>query len=215
MVQLQQTSGIRFYKSGTAGVASPLAGTATLDSLSGRRIITFNPTADLTQNEHYQVSVSGLRDVSGNIMTTQVTGHSFLSQGGPIITLTNPTSGATNVALGSNVIITFNKAISGSPSPATFTATCIKLWVSSASPVFLAGTHSLNSDSTQLTFNPTADLVANTMYQMAVTGVIDLTSNFIAQTSPPRSGIAFTSLTVDTTPPTFTTTIPASGPAGV
>lgn len=205
---------IRLYKSGVP--ATPFAGSRTLDA-STRTVLTFNPTvADLDQNEHYQIGVSGVRDVSGNqlVAIAANSGISFLTQGGPIITSTNPTSGAISIGLGSPIITIFNKAISGTAN-GTVAAPVTKLWLSSASPVALGGTNTLNSDATQLTFTPSIALLDSKIYVFAISGVKDLNNNFIVQTSPPRSGFAFSTLTVDTTPPTITSTVPTSGAVGV
>lgn len=203
---------VRLYKSGVAGTT--FAGARTLDST--RTILTFNPTTDLDQNEHYQFGVSGVRDVSGNqlVAIAANSGISFLTQGGPIITSTTPVSGAINVALASNITAVFNKALSGTPN-GSIAALVIRLATAAAPASGLAGAITLNADSTQLTFNPTADLLANTSYVFAVSGVRDLSGNVITQTSPPRSGFSFTTLTVDTTPPSITSTNPTSGATGV
>lgn len=204
---------LRLYKSGTPGVV--FAGARTLNS--DRTQLTFNPSADLDQNEYYEFGVSGVRDVSGNVLanTSTNSGIVFLTQGGPIITATNPSSGGTNVALNSNIVITFNKAISGTAN-GTVAASVVRL-VSGTNLTMtaLGGTNTLNSDRTQLTFNPTADFTSNVTYAFAVSGVKDDNNNFITQTSPPRSGFTFTSITVDTTPPTITSTTPTSGATAV
>jgi hypothetical protein len=203
---------VRFYKSGVAG--TPFAGARTLDAT--RTILTFNPTTDLDQNEHYQFGVSGIRDVSGNqlVAIAANSGISFVTQGGPIITSTTPTSGSSGVALNSDIVVVFNKALSGTPN-GTITAPVFRLWLSSASPVALGGTNTLNADSTQLTFNPTADLLADSKYVFAISGVRDLSGNIITQVSPPRSGFMFSTLVIDTTPPSITSTVPTSGATGV
>ena len=203
---------VRLYRSGTPGVT--FAGARTLNS--DRTILTFNPTSDLDQNEHYEFGVSGVRDVSGNVLAATATnsGIRFTTQGGPIITATNPVSGASGISLNSNIVVTFNKTLSGTPN-GTVTAGVFRLWASATSPVALGGVNTLNSDATQLTFNPNADLTSDTLYLFAVSGVVDTNSNFITQTSPPRSGFAFRTVVVDTTPPTITSTNPTSGATAV
>lgn len=203
---------VRLYRSGTPGVV--FAGARTLDST--RTVLTFNPTSDLDQNEFYEFGVSGVRDVSGNLLASTATnsGIRFTTQGGPIITATNPVSGASGIALNSNIVVTFNKTLSGTAN-GTVAAGVFRLWASAAAPVALAGVNTLNSDATQLTFNPTADLTSDILYLFAVSGVVDLNNNVINQTSPPRSGFAFRTVVIDATPPTITSTNPASGAVGV
>ena len=170
---------IKLYKSGAG--TSFFAGTRTLDST--RTIITFNPSSNLDPSEHYQVGVTGIVDVSGNAMVAggRVSGHSFLTTGGPVIISTIPTSGTgisglSGVALNSNLVITFNKQISGTAN-AIVSHAVTKLWLSHGT-VFtpLAGVNTLNSDKTQLTFNPTSDLLDSRWYQFAISGVMDGTA---------------------------------------
>lgn len=201
---------VRLYKSGVPGTS--FAGTRTLDAT--RTVLTFDPNSDLDQNEHYQVSVSGILDVSGNQLSPTISGHSFVTQAGPVITATTPVSGQIDVALGTNIVVSFNKALSGTAN-GTVAAGVFKLWVSSATPSALPGVNTLNSDRTQLTFNPNSDLTDSKIYVWAVSGVYDLSGAQFSQTSPPSSGFTFTTLSVDSTPPTITSTSPASGDTGV
>lgn len=202
----------RLYLSGTP--ASQVTHTRALDA--PRTSMTITPSSPLNQNEHYQVGVSGAVSAIGNTMGAagRVSGHSFQTQQGPIILSTNPASGASNVVLNSDIVVVFNKALSGTAN-GTVAAPVFRLATAAAPGTALGGTNTLNSDRTQLTFNPTADLLSNTAYVFAVSGVIDLNSNVITQTSPPRSGFAFTSITLDTTAPTITSTVPTSGATAI
>ena len=195
--------------------ASTVAGTITFVPNTNKTQLTFNPDTQLVTNTSYQVSVSGVRDCSGNLMITAsgTSGHHFSTQGGPIILSTNPVSGASQVALNSNIVITFNEALTGEAG-VNFVTTPIGVRVNGGGTP-LAGVTTLNSDKKQLTFNPSADLAANTTYHISVSGVRDETNLIISQTSPPRSGIVFNSLTVDTTPPSVVSVSPANATSGV
>ena len=216
-------SGVVLYLSGFPNTR--VAGSCTLNN--NRTQLSFNPTNVLTANEHYQVGMFGLgsniRDVSGNQLThpgtgaLRTSGHSFKTQSGPIITATNPTSGATNVGLNDDIIITFDRALSGVGGTANaYSGFVIQLLLSGqVASAHLSGTRTLNAARTQITYNPIAALTSDKIYVFAVSGVMDTNGALITQIDPPRSGFAFTTQLIDTTPPTIQSTVPTSGVGSV
>ncbi|WP_461173136.1 Ig-like domain-containing protein [Arthrobacter sp. Z1-9] len=131
----------------------------------------------------------------------------------PTVTATSPAANATAVAATTNVTGTFSEAMTASSvSSSTFTLTG-----PGTTSVPAAVTYS--STGNVATLNPTADLAASTTYTATLkggtSGVKDAAGNALAAdrtwtftTAPAASG-------GDTTPPTVTTTSPASNATGV
>ena len=122
----------------------------------------------------------------------------------PTVTSTNPSSGATGVAVSSSVTGTFSEAVQSSTvSTTTFTL--------KAGTTSIPGTVTLNGNTA--TFDPTSSLAASTSYTATITtGVKDTAGN--AMTSA-KTWSFTTASAADTTPPTVTSTNPSSGATGV
>jgi hypothetical protein len=80
-----------------------------------------------------------------------------------------PADDATAIAINSNITLTFNNKISREA-----------VVVASEAGVIIPGTKSWDSTGKVLTFNPTADLTANTMYLVTVGGVVDIYGQALA-----------------------------------
>ncbi|GAA3602665.1 hypothetical protein GCM10022236_00560 [Microlunatus ginsengisoli] len=119
----------------------------------------------------------------------------------PTVTAQQPTAGATDVATSVTPNATFSEAVS---------AASITLTAGSTS---IAGTTSYDTSTRKATFTPTVSLANATTYTVKVSGATDaagnvmdpVTSTFTTVAAPPP----------DTTPPTVSTRVPASGATGV
>jgi len=125
----------------------------------------------------------------------------------PVVTSTNPATGATGVPISSSVTATFNEAMFAS-SITTSTFTLMDMTLSAAVPA----TVTYNSGTKTATLTPSAALTAGDTFQATVTGggggVTDLAGN------PMASNVIWTFSTAaagDTQPPTVTLTAPAQG----
>jgi len=125
----------------------------------------------------------------------------------PVVTSTNPTTGATGVPISSSVTATFNEAMSAS-SITSSTLTLMDTTLSAAVPA----TVTYNSVTKTATLTPSAALTAGDSFQATVTGggggVTDLAGN------PMATNVIWTFTTAaagDTQPPTVTLTAPAQG----
>lgn len=95
----------------------------------------------------------------------------------PTVTV-SPVDGATDVAVGSNIVWTFSEAIRES------SVTGANFFVLDDTGAEVAGTLSLSTDKTTVTFSPTADLAALTSYTAVATkNVRDLAGNALAANS--------------------------------
>jgi hypothetical protein len=121
---------------------------------------TFNPNASLEADSTYTATItSGARDAGGNVL---VGGHSwsFTTGPSPFVMSTSPTNGGAGVSLSANVMATFNEAMNAS----TLNANTFMLMSGTTT---LAGAVSYSGDTA--TFNPDANLMANTTYTAKIT----------------------------------------------
>lgn len=140
----------------------------------------------------------GINDTSGPDVTP------------PTVSGTVPSSSATGVSISANQTITFNEALD----PATVSSSTFILTNTSTSAVIpSAVTHSSGT----VTINPNANLSPSTQYTITVRGgstdprVRDVAGNNLAA----NYTFNFTTVVPDTTPPTVSSTVPASGATSV
>jgi Bacterial Ig-like domain/Fibronectin type III domain len=141
-------------RQGTTAVAGAVTYNATT------RVVTLNPTATLTADRTYTVTLtSGIRDAAGNQLAA--TTWTFVTGPAPTVIGFAPGSSATAVPRNRSVTISYSEA------PTGFTATNATIvQVSNGAVVAAARTVSGNI----LTINPNASLAANTQYRVTVTG---------------------------------------------
>ena len=191
-----QASTISFVlKAGTTTIAT----VTTYDVAS--RVVTLDPTANLTPGTTYTVTLSGAKDLSGNTMTT--TTWSFTTAAvdtAPTASSPSPASGATGVVLASNVTATFNKAVL--PSTISFVLT--------AGSTTVPATVTYDVASHIVTLDPTANLSPGTTYTATLSGAQDISGNTMALTS-----WSFTTAAANTTAPVVSSSTPASTATGV
>jgi hypothetical protein len=153
--------------------ATPIAGAV---SYAGN-VATFNPTANLAYSTVYTATVTtNSTDLAGNQLAAN-RAWSFTTEAAPdltapLVSMTSPANAAVDVAIGGNVTATFNEAMD----PATMIAANFTLY-NGVTPVAGAVSYAGNV----VTFNPTVDLVNDTVYTATVsTGATDLAGNPLA-----------------------------------
>ncbi len=175
------------------GAVTPVGATATID-----------PTSDLAAGTIYSVTVTtGATDTAGNAIASAYvwtfTTGATADITPPTVSSTVPNNGATGVAIGGNIAVTFSEAMN----PATITTSTFSL---KQGATVIPGT--VTPVGATATFNPTSALAASTVYTATITtGVADLAGNALA--------VAYvwtftTGATGDTIRPTVISTIPAN-----
>ena len=114
--------------------------------------------------------------------------YPYLQWQAPVITGVSPAPGATEVAVGANVAVTFNVAMAGS----SLNSSTVYLTVA-GSDVHVAAGLSWDSGSKTVTLNPTADLVGTT-YTVTVKGGSDGAKDAGGQTLPADGTWSFSTL---------------------
>jgi RHS repeat-associated protein len=188
-----------------------VAGTVSLSS--NRTILSFVPTSLLAVNTTYSVNVGGVTDEAGNLLLPFTA--SFMTSPSatanttvPTVLSVVPTNGATAVSVGSTIILTFNEAIDLTSVSDTTVPVSVSGYGGS-----LAGTYSLDSSGTVLTFIPASPLPGNATItvQMYYNGVADLSGNL--------SGSFYSTFTTGTggttTGPTVVAVTPQNGATGI
>lgn len=163
--------------------------------------LTVAPAAALLPNTLYTVTLDG-QDVAGNALAGLKT-FSFTTQvvdvTAPTIASSTPAKGATGVAVGTTVAITFSEAMS------------VGLVTVDVSPIVDLGSPTWNAENTTVTFTPPAPLAPSTLYTLTLAGE-DRAGNGLAGD---RVLTFTTGALPDTTPPTITDTSPGDGDTGV
>jgi hypothetical protein len=154
--------------------SNPVAGTVAYNQATNTA--TFTPSAPLANNTEYTATITtGAKDLAGNpLAANKVFGFKTIQDTtAPTVNSTTPTNGATNIAVGSDITVTFSEAMD----PTTINTTTINLKVTSSSaPV--TGVVTLDATGKIATFNPTGNLLANTNYTLTVTtGAKDVAGN--------------------------------------
>jgi hypothetical protein len=152
-----------------------VAGTVRYDSSS--RTATFTPSVELSPSTDYVVSLTNIRDLSGNPLTTSwsFTTGTAPDLTPPTVTAVSPANGATAVASSDPILVTFSESVD------TASLTGLRLLqVSTGTSV--AGNVSYNVITRVATFTPTVLLGSLTPYEVNVSGVKDLAGN--AMTAP-------------------------------
>lgn len=183
---------------------------------AGSSTVTFVPASSLQNDVTYTVSATtGVRDVAGNALSAF--GSTFRTSAAPpppdaippTVLSSVPVDGSTNVAINTPIRINFSEPMNAS----TINGSTIFL---SGPGGTVAGTVSYDNSALSATFVPSAALQNSTTYTLvATTGVKDVEGNNMLSQFP----AAFTTIATlpppDTTPPTVTSTVPATGATNV
>jgi hypothetical protein len=163
----------------TATGALGTAVAATVSYNATTRVATLNPTANLTADTKYTVTLTNaIKDVAGNPLAN--TTWTFTTGPAPTVSARTPASGATAVSRTANITATFSEAVSG-VGATTFT---LKDAVTGTA---ITATVSRNGTTNQWILNPGPTLAANTRFTVTLTGgtgsIRDLAGNPLATTS--------------------------------
>jgi large repetitive protein len=188
----------------TPSGGSAIAGTVTL--ASDGVTLTFVPSASLTKQQLYNVSVGGFNDVQSNpvkaFASSFTTGNITYGSSSFTLVSTNPVNGANNISVTSTVTITMSNQID----PASVNTQNVEVAYGSNS---VAGTYTVSGAT--ITFTPLTPYPANATMNIFVNGVMDLAGNIASDLA---GGSFTTASTPDTTPPTVTIT-PSNGTANL
>ena len=182
--------------------SGPLAGTVS----AGGSVVTFTPAAPLAVSTAYTVTASGFTDLAGNQVTpstsTFTTGASAVADTtAPTVISVVPANNATNVPVGSTVVVTFSKTVN----PLTVGTGTVRV----SAGANLAGTYTVNG--AVVTFTPLTPFPGSATVSVSVSGVTDLAGN----SNTGFSSTFATAATVDTTPPTIISVTPNNGATGI
>jgi len=189
----------------SAGSAA-VAGTVTLNG--ARTQLTFTPAANLLAGTAYTVSVSGLLDLSGNLMTpysgsftTELTGAVDATT--PTLTTSNPANGAVDVALSSNLALTFSEDMD----PTSIDSSSIRVYRADGSNI--AGSYTVSG--AQVTFTPAVELQGSSIVYWNVRSVRDVAGNYGPQWWQFHTGNFTTVAAADVISPQLVSVSPANG----
>jgi RHS repeat-associated protein len=191
---------------------TPVSGAVTLSG-DGTTLM-FTPSGLLTASTSYTVTVSGIADQAGNVITQFTSTFTTSSSGAantlqPSVVSVSPSTGASAVSVGTPIVLTFNEAIDGS----TVNYSTVPISINAFSGV-LAGSYSLDATGMVLTFTPASPLPGNTWIKVLVNSsptVSDLSGN----QGPFFFSSFTTAATPDATPPTIVMVTPSNGATNI
>lgn len=191
-------------------VLTPPADLGTATWNAGNTVATWAPAAALLPSTLYSATVAG-EDPSGNALAGTLT-FAFTTAAPPdttppTIASVSPGAGQTNVAWASNVSVNWSEAMDTAATNGAFALRQHGV----ATP--LAGTFLWDAAGQLMTFDPAANLLASTVYDLTITvAARDLAGNALAT----EFTSSFTTAAVpDTMHPTLVSVSPASGSDGV
>ena len=159
---------------------STLAVTRTLSN--GNRTLTLTPNLLLAPNTSHSLTISGVRDTAGNLISGTVTAGFTTGPGadivGTTIVSTLPVSGTTGVPVSVNPQIVFSEPIN----PISVLPSSVGLRPAAGGAVVPA-TFSFSADLRKLTIIPAAALSAQTVYNLFSFNVTDVAGNFATNLS--------------------------------
>jgi hypothetical protein len=165
-------------------------------------------TQEPMQARPYDLSVTGVEDLSGNKIAAAVTasfsGTDAADTTPPAIVLRTPTPGAADVGIGESVVVQFNESMNRGSVEDAF------LWSSSSGPV---SWRLQEEGANRYVFRPREPLLQNTVYTVVVQGSAqDASGNALGG----DAGWTFTTTAAaDATPPALVASVPANGAVNV
>ncbi len=176
-------------------------------ALADTQTVTFSRTALLAASTTYSLTVSGLRDAAGNLMTPYVgtfTTSDSSSASGPTVTAVTPAAGAVDVPVSTPIQLTFSAPVDP--------ATVISTFIYARTPRGVAATTLSQPAPNQVTLTPVTPWPAATEITVNVTGSVrDLAGNSATSFSSKFT----TANTADTTPLQIVSITPANGATAV
>jgi len=164
-----------------------------------KRIATFTPSSALANGTTYTMfATTGLQDPSGNSLASyKAWNFSTIESVAPTVASVSPASGATKIATGTAVNITFSEAMD----PTSLTTANIKL-ASGATPIS-GSISTITPDNRTVTFTPSSPLQYMNSYTASVlTGAKDTAGNMLS------APFNWTFSTTEATPPTILSVLP-------
>ncbi|WP_440064525.1 Ig-like domain-containing protein [Streptosporangium sp. OZ121] len=154
-------------------------------------VATFTPAEPLAVNTAYHVEVTGAKDGAGNVMTPVTWTFTTATAppadtAPPAVVSATPSSGATGVAVGTAVTVTFSEPVHSAV-----------LTLKGAAGATIAGTATMNGAATTLTFTPAQPLAAGVLHTVGISGASDAAGNvmvpstwtFTTATPPPTQPV--------------------------
>ena len=185
--------------------SGPVTGVVTYSGTTA----TFTPSAALAASTVYTGTITtGAADPLGNHLASSFV-WTFTTGTTPSVISTNPLNGATNVAINQKITATFSEAMNSGTVTAAATFTLAVTTGGAAVP----GTVTYVAATNTATFAPTANLLASTQYTATITTAAQSAAGNALATNHVWSFT--TGKTVDSTAPTVTLTVPASGATAV
>ncbi|MCG5216550.1 Ig-like domain-containing protein [Streptosporangium soli] len=135
-------------------------------------VATFTPAEPLAVNTVHHVEVTGAKDGAENVMTpvtwtfTTSTETEPVDTTPPAVVSATPSSGATDVAVGTAVTVTFNEPVNSAA-----------LTLKGTAGATIPGTATLDGPATTLTFTPAQSFVAGVLHTVEVSGASDAAGN--------------------------------------
>ena len=159
---------VSFFEDATP--ANTVAGTITY--ASGTQTITFNPTALLTSNMTYRVTVrDNITSLSGNPLAADYV-FTFTTEGAPAIASTSPSNSAQYIPINTDVTATFAEDMDATSITTSEFALESLDGQAGAVTGTIAGAFSYSDVNDKLTFDPTALLNANTWYRATIDSTV-------------------------------------------
>lgn len=138
------------------------------------RVVTLTPSSRLAESSVYKVFVNNIEDRAGlRIASAFTSTFTTADETAPTVTAISPVNGATEVAPGTNVVVTFNEPIDSNDNLANI----IKVTVFQSTDPALAGSYALSTDGRIATFTPAVALADSTRYTVTVNGQRDAAGN--------------------------------------
>jgi len=198
-------TGVSFMTPDNTGIA--VSATCSYDTVTNSLIVT--PLLLGNQTMYTLYLTSAVTDANGVALvpySLSFTTSSSSDTVQPFITSVQPTTGATNVALNSNIQINFSETIN----TASLNGAVSLVQTNSGTPV--AGLLLYDGSTNSGLFMPSQNLLASTNYTLNIIGTIsDSAGNLLVSG---QSSTFTTGLQIDATAPTILTTIPAAGSMG-
>ena len=185
---------------------------ATVSYNNTTKIATLTPSGPLSNATNYTVVVTTLvKDLAGNPLATQFqstfTTVALADTTAPTIVTRAPVIGATNVAINTNVVVTFSEVMDLT----TINSTSITL-KPTAGGANVTATVTCNSPCTTATLDPASDLINGTSYTVTVSPTIsDAAGNQLGA----QPGWTFTTVNDTTAPSIVPPTSPVDGATNV
>jgi hypothetical protein len=177
---------------------------------NGNQTLTLIPANVLLGNTVYTVTITGVSDVSGHVMSAPVT-TTFTTGAGvdftqPAVSLIDPASGSTGVPTNAVIRVKFNKQVAVNSANVEVYPTNVGL------SIILPGALTISADGLSVSFTPTAALQAETEYSVYLTGITDVTGASVSTTT---YSTFTTGAGTQTTGPTVVAVTPLNGTTGV